>query len=99
MKFKSRKITLQLTRKQQVVKQGLAVGYLAFHRHITNNTEWVVTHIPTGLAVCKSRDKQAVKRYVKAYGNESFWCDWEECKDVIRLSIISPNLTICRKWV
>ena len=82
-----KKINLKLTKNQQVIKRVLAFGYLAFHRATTDNTVWVVTHVYTGKAICKSRNKQAIKGFVKAFGNESFWCAWERKEDDIRWAL------------
>ena len=94
-----KKVSLKLVKNQQAVKRVLAFGHLGFHRATTDNTVWVVTHIQTGKAICKSRNKQAIKRFVKAFGKDSFWINWKSNKDSIewilrlfglKLSVKSP---------
>ena len=82
-----KKVSLKLVKDQQAVKRGLAFGHLAFHRSTTDNTVWVITHIQTGKAICKSRNKQAIKRFVKAFGDESFWCNWNNNENDIRRAL------------
>lgn len=79
-----KKVNLQLIKNHQVFKRVLVSGYLGFHRATTDNTLWIVTHIETGKAICKSRNKQAIKGFVKAFGKNSFWLDWKNNENDIR---------------
>ena len=85
--FKVKKINLKLIKNHQVFKRVLVCGHLGFHRATTDNTVWVVTHIRTGKAICKSRNKQAIKRFVKAFGDKSFWCNWNNNENDIRRAL------------
>lgn len=82
-----KKINLQLVKNHQAFKRVLAFGYLGFHRATTDNTVWVVTHIQSGKAICKSHNKQAIKRFVKAFGKNSFWLDWKNNENEIRRAL------------
>ena len=97
-KFSRVKIVVPLKRptfKKAVVVAAFAFGQLAFHRNITDNTYWSVTHLQSGRLVCQTTDKQDVKRYVLTYGKMAFWKKWEQCQDLIRLTLsgnlMSPN--------